>query len=199
MPDRHTTDARSCPCPPPPSLSPLGDLVPLPLLSSCSCSNRAERAPVQLPAPPTSPVAPPSIPRAQGLLSSSPTSTAHQLARPSFSPAESAPSLASRHGAAGSSCSPSTPPLWSSSARIEAVVSSAVSPSSSLAPSPTYIGRPLAGTSSPSQLELLLRHRPPTDHLRPRFLQQTGPRGALMLSHHSTAAGMAFPCQKLSS
>jgi len=63
--------------------------------------------------------------------------------------------------------------LRSSSTRIEAAVSSAVSPSFSLAPSPTYIGRPLAGTSSPS---LLLRHRPPTNHLRSRFLHQTSPR-----------------------
>ncbi|XP_039808611.1 uncharacterized protein LOC120672339 [Panicum virgatum] len=66
----------------------------------------------------------------------------------------------------------------SSSTRIEAAVSSTVLPPSSPAPSPTYIVRPLAGTSSPSQLELLLRSRPPTNHLRSRFLHQTGPRYA---------------------
>ena len=57
------------------------------------------------------------------------------------------------------------PFLRFSSARIKAVVSSLSTPSSSLAPSPTYIGCPLTEMTAPSQLELLLRRCPPTDHL----------------------------------
>ena len=45
-------------------------------------------------------------------------------------------------------------------------------------PFPNLHRLPLTGMNSPSQLELLLRRCPPTDHLRPRLLLQIGPRRA---------------------